>query len=60
LHELRRKKKQRGSTTGKFDYNQRHGNSFFPDKRLVCPAIVLWKAPRHNAWLALFRRAGDI
>jgi hypothetical protein len=25
-----------------------------------CPAIVLWKAQRRNAWLALFRRAGDI
>jgi hypothetical protein len=54
------KKTQHGSTTGKFDYNQRHGNSFFPDERLVCPAIVLWKAQRRIARLALFRRAGDI
>jgi hypothetical protein len=33
---------------------------FSGDKRLVCPAIVLWKAQCRNARLALFRRAGDI
>jgi hypothetical protein len=35
------------------EHNQRQGNRF-------CPAIVLWQVIRRNAWLALFRQAGDI